>query len=170
MRTNREVQSVAITTLSEGVHRMSYDLNRVLDGASPAIESAIQILDSKIQISMFWLLMLAIAGIIFGWLVAKLFHRKRITGLSNTLAIERERKSNLAQTVEALSHKALRQNNEAFFALANGRLPLAVWQGQAPRFWELDADDIAKKEGPMKARSGVGLTDAKIIVCHETRL
>jgi hypothetical protein len=124
---------------------MSHDMNRMLDAASRAIESAIQILDSKIQIAIFWLLLLAVAGIIFGWLVAKLFHRKLINGLSNTLAIERERKSNLAQTVEALSHKALRQNNEAFFALANGRLPLAVWQGQAPRSWEPKAAVIAKE-------------------------
>ena len=107
---------------------MSHDMNRMLDSASRAIESAAQILDSKIQIAIFWLLLLAVASFIFGWLVAKLIHRKRITGLSNALAIERERKSNLAQTVEALSHKALRQNNEAFFALANGRLPLAMWR------------------------------------------
>ena len=135
---------------------MSYDINSVLDSTSRAVECVIQVLDSKIQIAIFWLLLLAVAGIIFGWLVAKLFHRKRITGLSNTLAIERERKSNLAQTVEALSYKALRQNNEAFFALANGRLPLAVWQGQAPRSWEPNAEDIAKErrayEGALRDR------------------
>lgn len=149
---------------------MSYDMNRMLDNASRAIESAIQILDSKIQITIFWLLSLAVAGIIIGWLIAKLFHRKRITELSNTLAIERERKSNLAQTVEALSHKALRQNNEAFFALANGRLPLAVWQGQTPRSWELNAAAIAEErrayEGALSGRP----EGCNNIVRHEARL
>jgi hypothetical protein len=149
---------------------MSHDMNRMLDSASRAIESAAQILDSKIQIAIFWLLLLAVASIIFGWLVAKLIHRKRITGLWNALAIERERKFNLTQTVEALSHKALRQNNEAFFALANGRLPLAVWQGQSPRSWEPDAAAIAKERRAYEGALRSQLDRCKNMVRHEARL
>lgn len=103
---------------------MSNDMNRVFDGALQVTDSIVQIMESKVQISVFWLLLIAVAGIAFGWLIAK----KRITQLSTTLAMERARKSDLAQTVEALSKKALQQNNEAFFALANGRLPLAMWR------------------------------------------
>jgi hypothetical protein len=122
-------QSMSVTALFEAVQQLFDIMNRMLDSALPTIYGTIQLLlDSKIEISMFWLLLVGVAGIGVGWRLAKLFDQKRITELSTTLAIEQERKSDLAQTVEALSNKALRQNKEAFFALANGRLPLADWQ------------------------------------------
>jgi hypothetical protein len=122
-------QSMSVTALFEAVQQLFDIMNRMLDSALPTIYGTIQLLlDSKIEISMFWLLLVGVSGIGVGWRLAKLFDQKRITELSTTLAIEQERKSDLAQTVEALSNKALRQNKEAFFALANGRLPLADWQ------------------------------------------
>jgi hypothetical protein len=119
---------MGVTALFEAVQQLLDIMNRMLDSALPTIHGTIQLLDSKIEISMFWLVLVGISSIGVGWRLAKLFDEKRITELSTTLAIERERKSDLAQTVEALSNKALRQNKEAFFALANGRLPLADWQ------------------------------------------
>lgn len=119
---------MGVTALFEAVQQLFDIMNRMLDSALPTICGTIQLLDSKIEISMFWLVLVGVSGIGVGWRLAKLFDQKRITELSTTLAIERERKSDLAQTVEALSNKALRQNKEAFFALANGRLPLADWQ------------------------------------------
>jgi len=119
---------MGVTALFEAVQQLFDIMNRMLDSALPTIYGTIQLLDSKIEISMFWLVLVGVSGIGAGWRLAKLFDQKRITELSTTLAIERERKSDLAQTVEALSNKALRQNKEAFFALANGRLPLADWQ------------------------------------------
>jgi hypothetical protein len=119
---------MGVTALFEAVQQLFDIMNRMLDSALPTIYGTIQLLDSKIEISMFWLVLVGVSGIGVGWRLAKLFDQKRITELSTTLAIERERKSDLAQTVEALSNKALRQNKEAFFALANGRLPLADWQ------------------------------------------
>jgi hypothetical protein len=126
---------------------MFNDMYRMFDSALRVINGVIQILESKIQISVFWLLLVAITGVVFGWLIAK----KRITELSNTLAIERARKSDLTRTVEALSSKALRQNNEAFFALANGRIPLAMWRASwmqwgAARPCSLDE---ARVKGPL---------------------
>jgi hypothetical protein len=126
---------------------MFNDMHRMFDSALRVINGVIQILESKIQISVFWLLLVAITGMVFGWLIAK----KRITELSNTLAIERARKSDLTRTVEALSNKALRQNNEAFFALANGRIPLAMWRASwmqwgAARPCSLDE---ARVKGPL---------------------
>jgi hypothetical protein len=119
---------MGVTALSEAVQQLFDTMNRMLDSALPTIYSTIQLLDSKIEIRMFWLLLVGVSGIVVGWRLAKLCDQKRITELSTALAIERERKSNLAQTVEALSNKTQRQNKEAFFALANGRLPLADWQ------------------------------------------
>ena len=119
---------MGVTALSEAVQQLFDTMNRMLDSALPIIYSTIQLLDSKIEISVLWLLLVGVSGIVVGWRLAKLCDQKRITELSTTLAIERERKSDLAQIVEALSNKALRQNKEAFFALANGRLPLADWQ------------------------------------------
>ena len=119
---------MGVTALFEGVQQLFDITNRMLDNALPTIYGTIQLLDSKIEISMFWLVLVGVSGIGVGWRLAKLFDQKRITELSTALAIERERKSDLAQTVEALSNKALRQNKEAFFALANRRLPLADWQ------------------------------------------
>jgi len=117
-----------VTAISEAMQQLFETMNRMLDSALPTIYSTIQLLDSKIEISMFWLVLVGVSGIGVGWRLAKLFDQKRITELSTTLAIERERKSDLAQTVEALSNKALRRNKEAFFVLANGRVPLADWQ------------------------------------------
>ena len=119
---------MGVTAISEAMQQLFETMNRMLDSALPTIYSTIQLLDSKIEISMFWLVLVGVSGIGVGWRLAKLFDQKRITELSTTLAIERERKSDLAQTVEALSNKALRRNKEAFFVLANGRLPLADWQ------------------------------------------
>ena len=119
---------MGVTALSEAVQQLFDTMNRMLDSALPTIYSTIQLLDSKIEISMFWLVLVGVSGIGVGWRLAKLFDQKRITELSTTLAIERERKSDLAQTVEALSNKALRRNKEAFFVLANGRVPFADWQ------------------------------------------
>jgi hypothetical protein len=119
---------LCVTAPSEAAQQLFDVMSRMLDSALPAIHSAIQILDSKIQISVFWLLLVGVSGIVVGWKLAKLCDQKRITELSTTLAMERERKSDLAHTVEVLSNKSLRQNKEAFFALANGRLALADWQ------------------------------------------
>jgi hypothetical protein len=119
---------MGVAAPSEAVQQLFDTMNRMLDSALPTIYSTIQLLDSKIETSVFWLLLVGVSGIVVGWRLAKLCDQKRINELSTTLAIERARKSDLAQTVEALSNKALRRNKEAFFALANGRLPLGDWQ------------------------------------------
>jgi DNA recombination protein RmuC len=72
--------------------------------------------------SMFWLLLGLGAGVGFGWLGAKLRSQKRITELSTILEIERTKSADVAQTFEALSDRALRQNNQTFFELANEKL------------------------------------------------
>ncbi len=72
--------------------------------------------------SIFWLLLGLGAGVAFGWLVAKLRTQARISELSTTLEIERTKNVGLALTFEALSDKALRQNNQTFFQLANEKL------------------------------------------------
>jgi DNA recombination protein RmuC len=61
-------------------------------------------------------------GVVFGWLATSLRTQKRISELSTTLEIERTKNDGLVQTFEALSDKALRQNNHAFFELANAKL------------------------------------------------
>jgi DNA recombination protein RmuC len=71
---------------------------------------------------MFWLLLGLGAGVGFGWLSAKLRSQKRVTELSTILEIERTKNADLAQTFEALSDRALRQNNQTFFELANEKL------------------------------------------------
>ncbi len=77
-------------------------------------------IDSTIVASMF-LLGLGI-GAIFGWLATSLRTQKRVTELSTTLEIERSKNDGLVQTFEALSDKALRQNNQEFFRLASAKL------------------------------------------------
>jgi DNA recombination protein RmuC len=72
--------------------------------------------------SVFWLLLGLGAGVGFGWLGAKLRSQKRVTELSTILEIERTKNADLAQTFEALSDRALRQNNQTFFELANQKL------------------------------------------------
>ena len=62
------------------------------------------------------------AGVGFGWLSAKLRSQKRITELSTILEIERTKSADVGQTFEALSDRALRQNNQTFFELANEKL------------------------------------------------
>jgi DNA recombination protein RmuC len=86
------------------------------------LDSVILVLERTIQISTFWLLVATVVGIVFGWLVANLGAQKRVIELSTTLKIERTKNTSLAQTFEALSDKALRRNNEAFFTLANEKL------------------------------------------------
>jgi len=61
-------------------------------------------------------------GVVFGWLAKSLRTQKRVTELSTTLEIERTKNDGLVQTFEALSDKALRQNNQTFFELANDKL------------------------------------------------
>jgi hypothetical protein len=61
-------------------------------------------------------------GAIFGWLATSLRTQKRVTELSTTLEIERTKNDGLVQTFEALSDKALRQNNQEFFRLASAKL------------------------------------------------
>jgi hypothetical protein len=68
---------------------------------------------------MFWLLLGLGAGVGFGWLSAKLRSQKRITELSTILEIERTKTADVAQTFEALLGRALRQNNQMFFEMAN---------------------------------------------------
>ena len=65
--------------------------------------------------SIFLLLVGLGAGVGFGWLSAKLRSQKRITELSTILEIERTKSADFAQTFEALSDRALRQNNQTFF-------------------------------------------------------
>ena len=72
--------------------------------------------------SIFWLLLGLGAGVGFGWLSAKLRNQKRITELSTILEIEQTNSADFAQTFEALSDRALRQNNQSFFELANEKL------------------------------------------------
>ena len=61
-------------------------------------------------------------GAVLGWLATSLRTQKRVTELSTTLEIERTQNDGLVQTFEALSDKALRQNNQAFFELAHAKL------------------------------------------------
>jgi DNA recombination protein RmuC len=61
-------------------------------------------------------------GVVLGWLATSLRTQKRVTQLSTTLEIERTKNDGLFQTFEALSDKALRQNNQTFFQLANTKL------------------------------------------------
>jgi DNA recombination protein RmuC len=77
-------------------------------------------INSTIVASMF-LLGLGV-GAIFGWLATSLRTQKRVTELSTTLEIERTKNDGFVRTFEGLSDKALRQNNQAFFELANERL------------------------------------------------
>jgi DNA recombination protein RmuC len=77
-------------------------------------------IDSTMLASMF-LLGLGV-GVVLGWLVTSLRTQKRVTQLSTTLEIERTKNDGLFQTFEALSDKALRQNNQTFFQLANTKL------------------------------------------------
>ena len=77
-------------------------------------------IDSTIVASMF-LLGLGV-GAIFGWLATSLRTQKRVTEPSTTLEIERTKNDGLVQTFEALSDKALRQNNQEFFRLASAKL------------------------------------------------
>ena len=78
--------------------------------------------DGTMPTSMLWLLLGLGAGFVFGWLAVKLRTQKRVTELSTTLEIERTKNAGLALTFEALSDKALRQNNQTFFELANEKL------------------------------------------------
>ena len=71
--------------------------------------------------SIFWLLLGLGACVGFGWLGAKIPSQKRVTELS-TIEIERTKNADLPQTFEALSDRALRQNNQTFFELANEEL------------------------------------------------
>jgi DNA recombination protein RmuC len=77
-------------------------------------------IDSTMLASMF-LLGLGV-GVVLGWLATSLRTQKRVTQLSTTLEIERTKNDGLFQTFEALSDKALRQNNQTFFQLANTKL------------------------------------------------
>jgi hypothetical protein len=77
-------------------------------------------IDSTMLASMF-LLGLGV-GVVFGWLAKSLRTQKRVTELSTTLEIERTKNDGFVRTFEGLSDKALRQNNQAFFELANERL------------------------------------------------
>jgi DNA recombination protein RmuC len=61
-------------------------------------------------------------GAVLGWLATSLRTQRRVTELSTTLEIERTKNGGLVQTFESLSDKALRQNNQAFFELANAKL------------------------------------------------
>jgi DNA recombination protein RmuC len=76
-------------------------------------------IDSTMLANMF-LLGLGV-GVVFGWLAKSLRAQKRVTELSTTLEIERTKNDGLVQTFEALSDKALRQNNQTFFELANDK-------------------------------------------------
>jgi DNA recombination protein RmuC len=78
--------------------------------------------DSTMLMGMFWLLLGVGVGVGFGWLIAKLRTQKRITELSTILEIEQMKNADLGQTFEALSDRALRQNNQTFFELANEKL------------------------------------------------
>jgi DNA recombination protein RmuC len=77
-------------------------------------------IDSTMLASMF-VLGLGV-GAVLGWLATSLRTQKRVTELSTTLEIERTKNNGLVQTFESLSDKALRQNNQAFFELANAKL------------------------------------------------
>jgi DNA recombination protein RmuC len=78
--------------------------------------------DTTMLTSVFWLLLGLGVGVGLGWLAAKLRSQKRVTELSTTLEFERVKNAGLAQTFEALSDRALRQNNQTFFELANQKL------------------------------------------------
>jgi DNA recombination protein RmuC len=77
-------------------------------------------IDSTIQVSTF-LVGLGV-GVILGWLVTSLRTQKRVTELSTMLEIERSKSDGLVHTFDSLSDKALRQNNQAFFQLADAKL------------------------------------------------
>jgi hypothetical protein len=79
-------------------------------------------LDGSMLTGLVWFLLGAATGAIFGWLAAKLRSQKRIAELSTTLEMERTKTAGLTGTFEALSDKALRQNNQAFFELAHEKL------------------------------------------------
>jgi hypothetical protein len=85
--------------------------------------------DSTMLASMFWLLLGLAVGVGFEWLAAKLRTQKRVTELSTTLEFERVRNAGVAQTFEALSDRALLQNNQTFVELASQKLGTIRLQG-----------------------------------------
>ncbi len=66
------------------------------------------------------------AGLVLGWLIARLRADKRIAELSTTLDLERrqaaERVTEVERTIAALSSQALRENNKTFLTLAQETL------------------------------------------------
>ncbi len=66
------------------------------------------------------------AGLVLGWLIAKLRADKRIAELSITLDLERrqaaDRVTEVERTIAALSSQALRENNKTFLTLAQETL------------------------------------------------
>lgn len=66
------------------------------------------------------------AGLVLGWLIAKLRADKRIAELSTTLDLERrqaaDRVTEVERTIAALSSQALRENNKTFLTLAQETL------------------------------------------------
>lgn len=80
------------------------------------------------------LILIALLGIGFGWLLATLRQQRRITELATTLNLEREaahaREQELQQSFAALSTRALRENNAAFLQLAQETMRQFQMQGQ----------------------------------------
>jgi len=76
--------------------------------------------------SLLALILAAVAGVVLGWLVARLRAEKRIAELSTTLDLERrqsaERVAEVEKTIAQLSSEALRENSKTFLTLAQETL------------------------------------------------